>query len=242
MIKKRHIPWLMVLALSASGAAWADRPFLATDTAMLEDDDEEVWSFDGWLEAGGKGDQGWNLAAEYAINPNHSVSFGTGTSRLKIEGVKSYEREFDIGTTWLLVDIARQGFGLGVSAEAEFARDDGRTDYAGLHLGLPVSWRNDSGMLRAHANLGWSKPRHDEGFATWSLAGEYELNPHNVVFLEVAGDRSEEDGKLFHGGLRHWLRPGKFALDATVGERRSEGLKVPFVTIGLSIFDVKGGS
>ena len=104
---------------------------------------------------------------------------------------------------------------------------------------MPVSWRNETGSTLAHATLGYAKPKGDDGFATWALAAEHEFAPRNVVFAELASDTSDDKETLVHGGLRHWIKPNKVALDMTVGRWKGESESRNFVTVGMSFFDLR---
>lgn len=228
----------LALAFGAAAPAWADRPFLATDTAAAEDDDEEVWSADTWLEAGSSF-TGLRAGVEYAFNPYNEVAFGVGWGRFKEDGIKFYERELELEYKHILVDIAKGGWGLGVGLAAEWEREDGGFEHAGTALTLPFTWRDGQGTTLAHLTPGVFKPSEGKTYGTLGLAVEHEVAPRQVLFAEIAGDSSDDKTKLVHAGWRHWLRPGKMAVDVTVGRVKGEGEGRTFATIGLSLFDLK---
>lgn len=230
---------LMAAALaSVAPAAWADRPFLQTDRVLAEPDDENVWSVESWVTSA-KGELGLVANVEYAINPYNSVSFGAGLTRIKQDDVKTYEREFELGYTHILVDVAKQGFGLGISVSGEWAREDGSLQHQGTALALPWSWRTEMGDTQVHVTPGVFKPKEGKGYFTWGTAVEHDLDRRNTVFAELAGDRAEARSTLVHGGWRHWIKPTKVAVDLTAGRSRTDGESRNFVTVGFALFDLR---
>lgn len=234
-------PSWRALVLTASCAllsppSWADRPFLMTETAVAEDDDEEVWSIDTWA-TGASGLFSLEASVEYAINPYNAVSFGAGWGRAKEDGLKAYERELELEYQHILIDIARDGFGLGIGLGASFEREDG-WEHAATELTVPLSWRNDDGTLRLHLSPGWVKPKEGKGYGQVGLGFEKDFD-RNVLVAELGTDSADEKSTLLQAGVRHWIKRGKMAIDVTVGRLKFETEGRTFVTVGLSLFDLK---
>jgi len=57
-----------------------------------------------------------------------------------------------------------------------------------------------------------------------------------TLFAE-AGARAGEQ-RLFHGGVRHWVKRDRFAVDLTVGRRRGEPASSTFITLGIALQDI----
>jgi hypothetical protein len=217
---------------------WAERPFLATETAMAEDDDEEVWEVSTGV-TGGSGLLALEAELEYAINPYNGIGLGLGYGRLKEGGETAYERELEIEYQHILVDIARSGFGLGLNLGAEFEREEGSLEHAATVLAVPLSWRNEDDSLRLHASPGWVKPSEGKGYATLGLGLEKEIDRRNVLIAEIAADNAEEKSTVLNAGWRHWIRPGKMAVDVTVARWKFESEGRTTLSVGLSLFDLK---
>jgi hypothetical protein len=84
---------LVAFALGCAVApALADRPFLATDSAAAEEDDDNVWSVESWLARRGRVRSG-SIAPEYAFNPTTSVQLELSRSRDRAMRETEYEAE-----------------------------------------------------------------------------------------------------------------------------------------------------
>lgn len=230
----KRLSAIAALALAATAQA-ADRPFVATSSAAGEEDDDNVWAVETWLQKTGA-TRGFSIAPEYAFDPRNSVQFEFGFARDRSLGQRS--TSFEVEYKHLFNSIARDGYGIGIALSAGLARESGagwKSDGVALHL--PFTWQlgSDSGAL-LHLNAGVDKPR--DGRREWFRAAaiEWPLFKRFTAIAEVA--RSGE-ASVAQIGVRHWIKREKFALDVGVlRTRENGGSKENGWVVGLSWFDL----
>ena len=222
----------LFLALAAPLASANDRPYQFARTAVLEDD-ENVWSFESWLQSLGSV-RGLSIEPEYTFSAGTSVQFELSryVDRHDIETGHEIEVEFK----HLFNNVARDGWGWGVSATlaAERTQDSGRTiPSVGIKLPLTIALGDDGGYV--HLNAGISKARDTR--ATWTGAAgiERELFKRTLCFAELAREGEVTFAQL---GVRHWLRRDRLAIDFSVQQRRTDGTQASGVIIGLGWYDL----
>jgi hypothetical protein len=217
---------------SAPPALANDRPFMSARTAVVEDDNEGTWSMEFWLQRFGRV-RGVSIEPEY--------SFTTRTS-MQVELTKLHDRdgaetghEAEVEFKHLFNDIARDGWGMGVSAAlgTEHARAEGtrRT----LTLKLPVSLAlGETGAL-LHVNGGVVKPGDARRHFTTSAALEFDAWRRTRGFVEVARDG---EARFAQVGARHWLRKERLALDLSLQQHRGPGERASGFILGLGWYDL----
>ncbi len=132
--------------------------------------------------------------------------------------------------------IGRDGWGWGMDVGVGAASTDGagwRTQRLSVKLPYTLSLRDGDAML--HVNVGLQK-QHDER-REWlaSAAFEHKIGTRTKLFLELG---REDRSTLLHGGVRHWLKRDKFAVDFSVQQSRSAESKERGVVIGLGWYDL----
>ena len=230
-----HVNKLLLLAvLSASLNAWAgDRPYLATSTAVAEEDDDGVWSVANAYQQVGI-NKILSGSVEYAFNPTNSIQFEL-THTLDTEA-DSAGQEAEIEFKHLFNHIARDGWGLGVSASLVFAKpQDEVWRHGGVTLNVPFSlslWEGD-GVF--HLNAGAMKPVDENLQWTASAAIERKVAKGTTLFAEIA---RQGDQNLLHGGVRYWLKKDKVALDFSLQRTQGPDQSAEGFVIGLNLFDL----
>lgn len=222
----------MLAALLLAAPAWADRPFLATDSAAAEEDDDEVWSVEAYAQR--LGDlRGLAVQAEYAIRPTDSVQFGVG--REKVRGgsrTSSAEAEYK----HLFNRIGRDGWGIGVVAAVGASSEEGgawRVDAVALRVPFTLAVGEDGAQL--HLNVGVEKVREERRAFGASVAFEHPLPWRSTGFVELARvDRAT----LVHAGVRHWVRRERIAIDIGLQQERADGERRSGLVIGVGFYDL----
>jgi len=208
----------LLLLLGAAPARAGDRPFLATSTALVEDDEDKALALEAWVESGrSQGSlrlQQWRTQAEYNFDPWTSLQFEFGAARVPDTDGTVTERSVEVEARQVLRDIDRHGWGFALALGGEWQAggpDRSRFLYA------PMSWRLPDAEGFLHLNLG-AEWRTDRGTrARWALGAEHELNRHWIALAEAGGVAGSE--RLAHAGVRYWFKRDKLAFDAGIAER-----------------------
>lgn len=228
---------LLLAAALMAPAAWAgDRPFVATSSAVGEEDDDQVWSVETWFQRLGR-QRGLTLAPEYAFDPQRSLQI-----ELLVQRERGGERRSAVEAEYkhLFNSFARDGWGAGVVLALELGKsgDQGwRRD--GVALRLPFSVQlgaaSDAGSTLLHLNLGVEKERDERRALASSVALEVPLHRRVVVYAELA---REGETRLAHVGLRHWVKRERFAVDIGLLHSRADGERRSGWSLGLHWFDL----
>jgi hypothetical protein len=221
--------------LACTGAqAIADRPFLATDSAAAEEDDDNVWSVESWFARRGSVRTG-SIAPEYAFNPTTSVQLELSRSRDRAARQTEQEAEFEL--KHLFNHIARDGYGIGVVAALAWQKGgDGGWRRAGASLNLPFTWAFGESGVALHVNGGVDKAVGERRAWTRSVAIEGEVARRTTLFGELAREGSD---KLAHAGVRWWAQREKLALDLSWQRTRSrDDGRASGIVVGIGFYDL----
>jgi len=226
--------WALAGLVCLSAHAWAgDRPYLATTTAVAEDDDDNVWAVASNYQQVGENRISVG-SVEYAFNPTNSIQFEITHHRDR--EADTAEQEVEIEFKHLFNHIARDGWGLGLSTSLIFAKpQDEVWRHGGVALTVPFSLSLWEGEGLLHLNAGVMKPADDVEQWRVSAAIERKVAKNTTLFTELA--RQGEQTTL-HGGVRYWVKREKLAIDFSLqrvqgAEQRADGF-----VIGLNLFDL----
>jgi hypothetical protein len=223
----------MAIALCTSAAQASDRPFLLTSSAAAEEDDDGVWAVESWWQRS-KSQTGLSVAAEYGFNPTTSLQIERSRVQDRASGDKAHAVELEL--KHLFNRIGREGWGWGIDVAvgaATFDESGWRTQRLSIKLPYTLSLREGDAML--HINAGLQKQRDERREWVASTAFEHRLGTRTKLFIELG---REDRGTLLHGGVRHWLKRDKFAVDFSVQQVRSAESKERGVVIGLGWYDL----
>jgi hypothetical protein len=222
----------LLLACVAT-TALADRPFLATDSAAAEEDDDDVWSVESWLARRGSMRTA-SIAAEYAFNPTTSVQLELAGERDR--AVRQTSREIEFEVKHLFNHIARDGYGVGVVAALGWDKGGGASWRRGsASLNVPLTWALGESGVALHVNGGVQKTVGERRAWTRSVALEGEIARRTTAFAELARAGGE---RLLHAGVRHWLQREKLAFDLSWQRVRGNEGRASGVVIGLGYHDL----
>jgi hypothetical protein len=223
----------MAGALWASAAQASDRPFLITSSAAAEEDDDGVWAIESWWQRS-KSQQGLSVAAEYGFNPTTSLQIERSRVQDRASGDKVHAVELEL--KHLFNRIGREGWGWGINVAVGAATVDEtgwRTQRLSIKLPYTLALREGQAML--HINAGLQKQRDERREWVASTAFEHKLGARTTLFAEVG---REDRSTLLHGGVRHWLKRDKFAVDFSVQQVRSGGSSERGVVLGFGWYDL----
>lgn len=230
---------------AAFGPAHAgDRPYTATTMAVVEDDDDGTIGVEVWGEAGrgaARRTQQWRAQAEYNVNPWTSLQLELGWARERSGAGVGRERSVELEFKRIWLQPARDGWGLGFAAGVEWERAvDGGWRRSAHWLYAPASWRLPDAEGWLHANLGVERRVDDATRVRWAAAAEHEVMRRTTGFVEAGGAAGA--ARVVHGGVRHWLRRERLALDAGIARRveRDGGVRSTqrALLIGVAVYDL----
>jgi hypothetical protein len=188
-------------------AAQAARPFFTDDARVVDPDHCQIESF--------YKDQRTYAGSEFWFLPacNPGVEITVGANRIESEGNGIVQAKF------LLRELRPNGLGLAASLGS----------FSGQAYGNAIasfSFLDDRAVV--HANLG----RFADDGHTWGVGLEALLAAPRVYgILETFGQRGESP--TLHYGIRFWVIPGRFQVDATRGDQRGGDPDRRFYTLGL---------
>jgi hypothetical protein len=226
---------IVALALACAAApALADRPFLATDSAAAEEDDDNVWSVESWFGRRG-GVRTLSIAPEYAFNPTTSVQLELASARDRVARETEHEIEFEV--KHLFNHIARDGYGIGVVAALGWDKAGGAGWRRGsASLKLPFTWSFAERSAALHLNGGIDKASGERRAWTRSAAIEGEVAHRTTLFAELARAASE---RLVHAGVRYWFMREKLAFDLSWQRvRDADNGRASGIVLGLGFYDL----
>ncbi len=223
---------LSVLVILAGSTAQAnDRPFQIARTAVMEDD-EQVWSFESWAERRGSV-RGLSVEPEYTFSGGYSIQFQL--SRYLDRTGEQTGHEAEVELKHIFNHIARDGYGVAVSASLGAERTTEGGSVRTLGLKLPISIILGEGGPTLHLNPGLSKSSAARWAWTRAVAIEHEVYRRTTAFAELAHEGSLRFAQI---GVRHWLRKDRLAVDLAWQQQRSTEGRAPGLILGLGWYDL----
>jgi hypothetical protein len=223
---------LVPVLCAAPAARSADRPYVVTNNAAAEEDEEQVWSVQNWYRQAGS-QRSLTVAPEYAFDPVDSLQF---EFRRTVDHDLGNGHEIEVEYKHLFKRIAREGWGWGVVATLDMERPQGGPwKRSALSVSLPVTLQIGEGPGLVHVNAGVAKPREERRLWTGALAAEHAVYRRTTLFGEWARDA---DGRLLHGGVRYWIKRERLAVDVAWQRVRSEALRGSGAVLGLAWYDL----
>jgi len=223
----------VLMAVAASHTQAADRPWISSNSAAADEDDNGTWAFDAWLS---------RLRTLHSTHATVEYTFVPTTS-LQLEA--SHDRDRDAGASstsvglefkHLFNHIARDGYGWGVVASLGAAKTGSaawRGDEIGAKLPFTLSLWDGDGAL--HLNAGVSKPRDERREWIRSIAIERELVKRVTGFAELA---REGQTRIAHAGARYWIKREKVVVDLAWQQQRAEGARASGWLLGFGWYDL----
>ncbi len=152
----------------------------------------------------------------------------------RASGDKAHAVEIEL--KHLFNGIGRDGWGCGldVAVGATTVDEAGwRTQRLSIKLPCTLALREGDAML--HINAGLQKLRDER--REWVASTAFEHKPDTLTKLFVELGR-EDRSTLLHGGVRHWLKRDKLAVDLSVQQLRSGASSERGVVIGFGWYDL----
>jgi len=222
------------IVCAAPPAAAADRPFLSVNTAVAEDDEEQVWAIENWVQRIGRV-QSLTVAPEYAFDPFNSLQLEMRRV-VRRESVSGHELELEY--KHLFNNIERDGWGWGVVATVDLERPQaGPWERRAVSLFALVTLKlgeaTSDGLL--HINPAVIKPRGERRMLAGAVGAEREVGRRTSLFGEIARD---DEGRSVQLGLRHWIKRERLAVDIAWQRVRNNEQRGAGVVLGIAWHDL----
>lgn len=196
------------ITLLPFGTLHAARPFVTDDARVVDKDHCQVETFYK-TERTYNGSEFWWLPA---CNPGF-LEITVGANRIEDQGNGILQGKY------LFKELQSNGYGLALSLGSFSGQP-----YANAIASF--SFLDDRAVV--HTNLG----RFNEDGKTWGVGLEALLAPPRVYgILETFGQRGE--APTWHYGIRFWVIPNRFQVDATRGDQGGGDPDRRFYTLGL---------
>lgn len=223
----------VLLLGTAPHARAADRPWISTNSAAADEDDNGTWAFDAWVERLGAL-RSVHATAEYAFVPTTSLQVEAEHQRDR--GLRVSGSAVGLEFKHLLNSIARDGYGWGVVAQLGVAKSGSeawKKDEAGLKAPLTLQLWDGDGAL--HLNAGVAKPRDERRAWTRSVALEREIVKRVTGFAELA---REGQTRIEHVGARLWVKREKLVVDLAWQRQRDDAGRASGWLLGIGWYDL----
>ena len=230
-----------LFCLPAAAVLASDRPYLAATNALADEDDDNVIALESWIESARRFRE-FRFEPEYHFDPRNAVRVELGIARDRRSDPAVNSRGAEVEFRHLFTDLARSGLGTGVIVGVDW---DGRSaGREGAEQGVHAWAFSTAGLVTlrptadtlVHFNLGGLKATSESARARWAVALEHEIVRRTTLFVEAGATAREQ--RLVHGGVRHWVKRDRFAIDLTAGRRHGDPASSTFITLGIALQDI----
>lgn len=219
--------WIAGLGLLMAQVAYGGRPMTTDDASITPIGQCQVQA---WIQADRQVDAGWLLPA---CSPLSGTEITAGGALYR-----SDSGNYSLGLIqikFLLRDQAPGSWGAAVSAG--WSRSNSAVPADRVHvlpLNLIASYRASDESYLVHVDVG---ARRDQVLhttqGTWGVAFERAPNARFGGFIEAFGVTRESP--TVQTGIRYDLVPQRVSMNVTLGARWRNGLREPFLSIGVNL-------
>lgn len=212
---------LVVVVLTAH----AGRPMVVDDASIVGD---KSCQLETWVQKNRDSTEYWAVPA---CNFTGNLEVALGGARIT-RGAETHTVTVMQGKT-LIKTLDTNGWGAGLVFGNQFT--PAQSVSGDLYASLPVSFSFQDDRFLLHTNLGWLRIKENSRQAmTWGVGAEMQLTERTAFTSETFG---QHRGKpFFQIGIRHWVVPDRFQLDASYGDRFGRDSAERFFSIGLVLF------
>lgn len=196
-----------------SSAVQAARPFVTDDARTVEPGGCQIETFSK-QQLRTRESEFWFLPA---CNPLGNLEMTLGA--INASDAPGSSRTLLVQGKTLLRPLQTNDFGLAMSVGALETTSAAPVARLSPYLNMiaSLSLRHDALVLHANAGALDDRPA-SRTRGTWGWGAEILLNPRLFGIAETYGQAGERPSK--HAGLRYWIEPNRFQVDATAGTQR----------------------
>ena len=222
------VAYCLVL-MQAAPSARAARP-MVTDDARITD--PYACQLEAWQKSTRSGHEYWAFPA---CNPTGNLEITLGVNDLPGDGGgRIYDYVLQGKTLFRELETNGYGWGLaaGVYAHADPMPGQGRMGASYFYLPFSASFRDD--LFIIHLNLGAQDNRdRDAKPVVYGAGMEINFTRRFALIAETYGDSL--GSPYYQAGVRIWIIPGRFQIDATQGARFGDFSESRWWTIGVRL-------
>jgi hypothetical protein len=206
----------------------AARPLITDDARIVDPRSCQVES---WVRRNEDSTEFWAIPA---CNLTGNLEIGIGGSRTREAG-ETHTTDVQAQAKTIFKALEPNGWGVGLAIGHLRRRDDSPAGFARRLYGyvpLSVSFADDLAVVHVNAGLlraaGESRHRVTSG-----VGAEVRLHPRLFFIPEVF--HQEAGRPFFQTGLRFWVIPQRFQVDATYGDRLGGGGAQQWFSLGIRL-------
>jgi len=207
----------------------AARP-MNTDDARVTD--PFACQVETWTKSTRVGREFWAFPA---CNPTGNFEFTLGANSLP-DGTGGHVGDYVLQGKTLFKQLETNGYAWGLAAGVIRHGDPlaGQDRTSATYFYLPISASFASDRLIVHINVGAQDNRDTQTKpVTYGLGTEINFTPRFALIAETYGD--ENTRQFFQGGIRFWVVPGRFQIDATRGAQSGDYGGSKWWTVGVRL-------
>jgi len=209
--------------------AYAARP-MTTDDARITD--AHACQVEAWRKSTRIGRENWAFPA---CNPTGNLEITLGVNDLP-DGSGGRTGDYVVQGKTLFHALETNGYGWGLAAGMVRHGDPapGQSKQSATYFYLPVSASYFGDRLVVHLNVGAQDNRDTRSHpVTYGLGTEINFTPRFALIAESYGD--DRTRQFFQAGVRIWVVPGRFQIDATRGAQSGDYGGSKWWTIGVRL-------
>lgn len=210
-------------------AAHAARPMITDDARIT---DAHACQIETWTKSTRGGRELWAFPA---CNPTGNLEITLGANDLP-DGTGGRTGDYVLQGKTLFRALETNGYAWGLAAGIVRHGDPvtGQGRHGSTYIYLPISASLADDRLVIHANVGAQDNRDTNARpVTYGLGSEINLTSRFALIAETFGD--DRTRQFYQAGVRIWIVPGRFQIDATRGAQSGDFGGSRWWTIGVRL-------
>jgi hypothetical protein len=223
------IVWIgSISTLAGADAIEAARPLITDDARIV---DAQACQLESYVREMPTGAEFWALPA---CNPTGNLEWTVGGNWIRMSGEPDTSHLVLQGKT-ILKPVQTNDWGWGVALGMQDVLNPRASRQVNdIYLNVPITFSLADDTAFVHINGGVDRDRLvEETKITWGVATEVAVADKLAIVAETFGDNHENP--FIHGGVRIWIIPERWQVDATAGAHLGMGHSGTWVSIGIRL-------